>query len=70
MFLLILLSYKICTLFFFFFLKCKFTVHIVLGAVYVLCVMHMKLIRMVLAQADFQNFGYIHFALELQFDVM
>jgi len=32
--------------------------------------MHMKLIRMVLAQADFQTVDYIHFALELQFDVM
>jgi hypothetical protein len=44
--------------------------HIVLDAVYVLCVMHTKLIRMVLAQADFQTFDYVHFALELQFDVM
>lgn len=44
--------------------------HIVLDAVYALCVMLMKLIRMVLAQADFQPFDYICFALELQFDVI
>jgi hypothetical protein len=42
--------------------------HIVLGTVYVLYVMHMKLIRMVLAQADFQTFDYVHFAIELQFN--
>jgi len=57
-------------IFFFPPLKCKFTLHIVLDAIYVLCVMHMKLIRMVLAQADFRTFDYIHFTLELQFDVM